>query len=51
MIEVLSAIKQHKNDSMRIVLTSSFDWKKINGKDTIGDLKVITDYFKCEFIQ
>lgn len=51
MIEVLNAIKQHKNDSMRIVLTSSFDWKKINGKDTIGDIKVSTDYFKCEFIQ
>lgn len=51
MIEVLHAIKLHKNDSMRIVLTSTFDWKKINGKDTIGDLKVITDYFNCEFIQ
>lgn len=51
MIEALNAIKQHKNDSMKIVLTGSFDWKKINGKDTIGDLKVVTDYFKCEFIQ
>ena len=51
MIEVLDAIKLHQNDSMRIVLTGTFDWKKINGKDTIGDLKVITDYFKCEFIR
>lgn len=51
MIEVLEAIKQHKNDSMRIILTGKFDWKKINGKDTIGDMRAITDYFKCGFIQ
>ena len=51
MNEVLEAIKQHKEDSMRIVVTGQFDWTKINGKDTIGDMKAITDYFKCEFIQ
>ena len=51
MIEVLEAIKQHKSDSMRIVLTGKFEWTKINGKDTIGDMKAITDYFKCEFIR
>ena len=51
MIEALDAIEQHKNDSMRIVLTGTFEYQKINGKDTIGDLKVITDYFKCKFIQ
>lgn len=51
MIEVLEAIKQHKNDSMRVVLTGRFNWTKINGKDTIGDMKAITDYFNCKFIQ
>lgn len=51
MVEVLEAIKLHKNDSMRIVLTGEFDWTKINGKDTIGDMRAITDYFKCKFIQ
>lgn len=51
MAEVLEAIKQHREDSMRIVLTGKFDWTKINGKDTIGDMKAITDYFKCEFIR
>lgn len=50
MIEALNAIKQHKSDSMRIVLTGSFEYQKINGKDTIGDLKVATDYFNCKFI-
>lgn len=51
MAEALEAIKEHRFDSIRIVLTGKFEWTKINGKDTIGDMKAITDYFKCEFIQ
>ena len=51
MREVLDAMKQHRNDSMRIVLTGDFIVYNYNyqGRDTIVSNGHITNYFKCNF--